>query len=345
MKDKFWSDLNRELWRSAAENVPPRNFIRAELWHRVEHQRMLEKSAAIRMARKTQPLSAAYRACSWLVESGPIGTNSAKLPENSAFDPENAVVPQSWPDQYPGVHPEDAAQIPEESTLEHYDLLVHAFVYAAQAAQIVGLDPKSFDFELNFTKHRWIVQGSDIRPFARISVNFYYIAAPPKIWNALFAAIVKSHAPSRSIAEKYAQSSQAQALLAVYADISPLIQQDAYDLSAMFDSLNAEFFNQTIPRPILAWTSREQYHTLGSYNYHWNIILISKLLNRREVPEFVVRFILYHEMLHIKHGAYRDKTGLRAHTPAFRADERSFPRYEEAEHYISHLRENLGLNR
>lgn len=336
MKDRFWSDLNRELWRATAENIPPRSFIRAELWRRVDHIRRLEKSAAIRMAQKSKPLGSAYRACRWLVETGPVG-EQAQIPQQDANSPDNAVIPKEWPEYYPGIDIHNPSQTNDET--DHYNLFVRAFVYAAQAARNVGLDPKSFEFTFDFSKHRWIVQGSDSHPFARISVNFFYLLAPPKIWNALFTAIVKNHAPSRSIAEKFAHSSSAQTMLAVYVDISPLKIHDVYNLSDLFDQLNAEFFNQALPKPILAWTSREQYHTLGSYNYHWDIILISRLLNNRLIPEFIVRFILYHEMLHIKHGAYRDSNGLRAHTPAFRADERAFPQYEEAEEFLKHIRE------
>ena len=336
MKDKFWSDLNRELWRAASDNLPPRNFVRAELWRRVDQIRRLEKSASIRMAQKSKPFSAAYRACRWLVESGPITTH-VDLPTQSALAPENAVIPTAWPDNYPGIDIQNPAELQVET--DHYKLFVHAFVFAAQAAQNVGLDPKSFEFEFDFSKHRWIVQGTDSHPFARISVNFFYLNAPPKIWNALFTAIVKNHTPSRSIAEKYAHSSDAQNMLAVYVDISPLKIHDVYDLSSLFDQLNESFFNNAIPKPILAWTTREQYRTLGSYNYHWDIILISRLLNNQKIPEFVVRYILYHEMLHIKHGAYRNNNGLRAHTTAFRADERAFPQYAEAEEFLHHIRD------
>lgn len=336
MKDRFWSDLNRELWRAATDGMPPRNFIRAELWRRVEQMRRLEKSAAIRMAQKTRPVSATYRACRWLIETGPIGEH-LQYPTQDARTPENAAIPQQWPTNYPGIDIQNPAQQADET--DHYNIFIRAFIFAAQAAQLVGLDPKSFEFAFDFSKHRWIVQGSDSHPFARILVNFFYVSAPPKIWNALFTAIVKNHTPSRSIAEKYAQSSDAQSMLAIYADISPLKIHDVYNLSDLFDQLNADFFNHALPKPILAWTSREQYHTLGSYNYHWDIILISRIFNNQRMPEFVVRFILYHEMLHIKHGAYRNHNGLRSHTPAFRADERAFPQYEEAEEFLKHIRE------
>ena len=40
---QLWHDMNRELWRAAADGVPPKTLIRAELWRRVDHTRILEK--------------------------------------------------------------------------------------------------------------------------------------------------------------------------------------------------------------------------------------------------------------------------------------------------------------
>ena len=340
---RLWHDINRELWRAASDGVPPRGFVRAELWRRVDHTRVIEKSTSLRLVRKSQAPGPAYRACRWLVETGPIG--SVTNPEDSALDPQNAAIPQSWPTQYPGV---DTTQpLPSDDTQktdDHYETFVHAFVYAAQAARNIQLDPASFEFEFEFSAHRWTVQGNDANPFKKISVNFFYISASPKIWNAIFLAIVRAHPASRRIAEQYVQCSDAQYLRAVYADLSPTQSHDVYDLSAMFDRLNAQYFNNALPRPVIAWTTRAQYRTLGTYDFHWDILRISKALNDRRVPEYAIEFVMYHEMLHIKHGARRENNRLLAHTPEFRADEKLFPQFEEAERFCAQLRKMVKDN-
>ncbi|MBQ9395125.1 MAG: M48 family peptidase, partial [Proteobacteria bacterium] len=103
--------------------------------------------------------------------------------------------------------------------------------------------------------------------------------------------------------------------------------------------INAEYFNNAIPKPILAWTTRPNFRTLGTYNFHWDTICLSRILNDHRVPENAVRFILYHEMLHIKHGLYRVAGRAFAHTPQFRADEDKFPNRSEIEHTLRKLRE------
>jgi predicted metal-dependent hydrolase len=55
------------------------------------------------------------------------------------------------------------------------------------------------------------------------------------------------------------------------------------------------------------------------------------------VPEWFVRYIVYHEMLHIKHPA-RIINGRRVHhTKAFLAEEQRFPDYDEAQERLDQL--------
>ena len=337
---QLWHDMNRELWRAAADGIPPKNLIRAELWRRVDHTRILEKSASIRMKRRHTPPSAIYKACEWLVESGALSKTGHAMPEESAFSQDNAARPLVWPTFYPGVDtnvPQLTEDTPQMES-DHFERFVHAFIFASQAAQNVGLNPHQFEFEFDLSRNRWLVEGTPETPFKKICVNFLYMTAGPKIWNAIFEAIVHRHAPSRRIAERYVQSVDAQQLLAIYSDISPLMVHDVYDLSAMFDELNEQYFNHALPKPILAWTSRANYRTLGTYNFHWDIICISRIMNDRRVPEIAVRFVLYHEMLHIKHGLRQVSGRSVSHTPAFRADEMKFEGWQEATRIHQQLR-------
>ena len=57
----------------------------------------------------------------------------------------------------------------------------------------------------------------------------------------------------------------------------------------------------------------------------------------RSMPEYVVDYILYHELLHKKHGAVRRDDRRCVHTPEFRAEERLFPRYAEADAFLERL--------
>ena len=330
---KLWKDINRALWECAVAYIQPRNFIRAELWRRVDHARILEKSASIRMARRNSGPSPIFRACCWIVDSSTEGD----IPAPSPSLPQPRVSPEGH--VFPGATLSKAPQADHAQSSDHYQRFVDAFFYAARAAEAAGVDPKKFDFEFIFSEDRWVVHGTPQNPLCRLHVNFFYLTAGPRIWKALFDAIVHKDLSSRRIAEKYAQSTAAQNLLAVYCDISPLKTGDVYNLDALFDDLNTQYFDGLLPRPMLAWTTRATYRTLGTYNFFWGILCLSRILNDSRVPELAVRFVLYHEMVHIKHGAKIKNSKLMSHTPEFKADEQRFEGYEEAEKIRARIRD------
>lgn len=106
-----------------------------------------------------------------------------------------------------------------------------------------------------------------------------------------------------------------------------------YDLSAIFNTLNNEYFGGRISSCITWGLSRRRRsgkRTLGSYNPHGNIIRINPVLDKKAVPSYFVEFIVYHEMLHADIGIVR-KNGRRiVHSRGFRIREKLFRRFEEA---------------
>ncbi len=107
-----------------------------------------------------------------------------------------------------------------------------------------------------------------------------------------------------------------------------------HDLLANFGSLNKEYFCGRIRAGITWGTKRAggaaRRRTLGSYSPVSNIIRINPMLDKKRVPSFFVKFIVYHEMLHADMGVEK-KNGRRAvHTGEFRRRERLFREYESA---------------
>lgn len=110
-----------------------------------------------------------------------------------------------------------------------------------------------------------------------------------------------------------------------------------YDLEKMFARLNRRYFGGRLEKPILTWSQRRTRRILGHHDPVHKTIVISKTLDSGKVPEWFVEYILYHEMLHIKHPA-RFINGRRFyHTKAFRQEEQRFPHYEEAQHWLDHI--------
>lgn len=110
---------------------------------------------------------------------------------------------------------------------------------------------------------------------------------------------------------------------------------DVYDLDDLFDSLNFWYFGGRIERPTLTWSPRKSYHILGHHDSTHDTISISRSLDSKMVPRFVIEYVMFHEMLHIAHPAVHQNGRRYHHTPAFRRDERKFPHFDEAEKWIN----------
>lgn len=118
-----------------------------------------------------------------------------------------------------------------------------------------------------------------------------------------------------------------------------------HDLQAIFDGLNARFFGGAIgaaitwgpaPRALLPRKSIK----LGSYSADARLIRIHPALDQAAVPRFFVEWIVFHEMLHHRHGVRRREGRRCIHTERFLAEERAFPHYEAARRWET---ENLDL--
>ena len=114
-------------------------------------------------------------------------------------------------------------------------------------------------------------------------------------------------------------------------------QGRVYDLERMFARLNRRYFQGELPTPTITWSQRRTRRILGHHDRVYETITISKTLDSPEVPEWFTEYIMYHEMLHIKHPA-RVMNGRRYyHTVAFRTDERRFPHYDEAQRWLERV--------
>ncbi len=112
-------------------------------------------------------------------------------------------------------------------------------------------------------------------------------------------------------------------------------QGRVHDLQRIFNELNAQSFDGKISARITWGTApkregRRRSIKMGSYSIDDRIIRIHPALDQESVPEYFLAWIVFHEMLHDKHGAV-EKDGRRCyHTRAFMEEERSFSDYERA---------------
>lgn len=114
-------------------------------------------------------------------------------------------------------------------------------------------------------------------------------------------------------------------------------QGSVYDLDRIFARLNRRYFDGEMNKPVLTWSQRRARKILGHHDAAHNTITISKTLDSPDVPEWFVEYILFHEMLHIKHPARIIKGRRYYHTSAFRTEEQSYPRYQQAQEWLDRV--------
>lgn len=88
--------------------------------------------------------------------------------------------------------------------------------------------------------------------------------------------------------------------------------------------------------PSIGWSTRSSYRKFGSYYPKINTITLSQSLDSLQVPEYVVNYVLFHELLHACLGTHTKNARQIAHSPEFHRLERLHPEYERANAFLNH---------
>lgn len=114
-------------------------------------------------------------------------------------------------------------------------------------------------------------------------------------------------------------------------------QGHVYDLDAVFEALNTRFFHGLLARPRMSWSQTRTRRILGHYDPAHNAIVISRIFDHFAVPRYAVEYIVYHEMLHLKHPVRLRGSRRCVHSAEFQAEEKLFPQLSEANAFLKRL--------
>ena len=99
-----------------------------------------------------------------------------------------------------------------------------------------------------------------------------------------------------------------------------------YDLSELVDEVKNEMFGGHYDGiGTVSWTDKPYKGYYGVFYSESKCIYINSVLNSKDVPKEVVKFVIYHEMLH------RDICG---HGKDFKELEHKYPHFEECEAFL-----------
>lgn len=107
-----------------------------------------------------------------------------------------------------------------------------------------------------------------------------------------------------------------------------------HSLWNIYEELNARYFNSQVDVNRIGWGLRKSWDRLGHYDPIHHTITLSPALDAPDVPDYVVQYIVYHEMLH---AVFEDNPvqGFRKHHPReFRHTESAYPDYARAKKFL-----------
>jgi predicted metal-dependent hydrolase len=110
-----------------------------------------------------------------------------------------------------------------------------------------------------------------------------------------------------------------------------------YDLEAIFEELNRRYFYGLLARPQMTWSQDQARNSLGHYDPAHNTIVVSRVFDDLRVPRYAVEYIVYHEMLHLKHPVKLHGSRRCIHPPEFVAEEKLFPNLAAAKRFLKLL--------
>ena len=180
---------------------------------------------------------------------------------------------------------------------------------------------------------------------ARVRISDVLRTAPLAVVEAVAAILLSRlyrRPTPRDLAEiyrefSYARSTRQRILLQRRRRARKVVHQptgEHHDLAPLFDGLNHAYFEGALPRPRLGWSSRAWRSQLGCFDPALNQIVINRQLDRPGVPEYVVAYVLYHEMLHQKHPVSFARCRRESHSAEFRREERRFADYQRAMKFL-----------
>lgn len=169
-----------------------------------------------------------------------------------------------------------------------------------------------------------------------------FLYAPDHVLLALLnTALQPSSGSSKQIIKEYASGKQYKAIRESleYLSVPPgsFSAGKHHDLEKSFKRVNQNLFSGRLIKPHLIWNNRMTRRKFGHYQEDTNTVMVSISLDHHRVPEYVLDYVMYHELLHQTLGACLKNSRRYMHTPDFKRKELDFPRIAEAQQFLSKL--------
>jgi hypothetical protein len=175
-----------------------------------------------------------------------------------------------------------------------------------------------------------------------LKVNEGFLSAGQDTWDALIQTALRRRDPvSEQRVRGFGNSEEfSEVLFELETFAAPVLtaaQGQFHNLNESYERVNLGYFQGKMPRPNLVWSQIRTVQTFGHYQANRDTVMISLSLDHPTVPSSLVDYLMYHELLHKKHGATVVNGRYLVHTAAFGEDEREFSDYEVARRQLTDL--------
>ena len=228
----------------------------------------------------------------------------------------------------------------EENLHRHCQVVSHALEMADSITKTHS--PKSSSLLIELV-HCSAVYKAKITPqLTHIQLSEGFIAAEKELIQFVMESVLIKKTPeTKNLIRRFANSEAYREIILELDLIAQVFSENAqgeyHDLDELFTVVSQEYLDSSFIKPRLCWNSILTTRKLGHYESARDRVVLSPSLDRKDIPHFVVEFVLYHELLHKHHGVEWLNGKRMVHTPAFRRSEKKFRFYDQAIAFLKQM--------
>jgi len=217
--------------------------------------------------------------------------------------------------------------------LEEANLWLHLAALDRGRSALVKTNPRANRIELHMANINSIWRRRTRGKCALLKVNQGFIHASDEVWRAVInVAFKKRGDKDKGIIDKYIDTEAFSGVLfeiEAFTETTSTSPGNFHNLDESFERVNSAYFSGSLLKPRLRWNRVLTARKFGHYESARDTVMLSLSLDDPAVPQLLVDYIMYHELLHKYHSVKLANGRRLAHTPAFRKDDQSFKGYKE----------------
>jgi len=183
----------------------------------------------------------------------------------------------------------------------------------------------------------------------KVSLHRIFLQAPQNVMDALACYLRRKDKSIALSVKAFIEDNLRTLDYSHHIDQSKLhCQGHVYNLRQIYDDLNREYFDNELNLHI-TWFGKHNQRcrsrvTFGLYHDPLKLIKINRMLDSPSFPDYIISYVIYHEMVHHVCPAYFDERGLhQIHSKEFKQRESLFRYFDMAQRWIKDNQANFFI--